>query len=116
MNTRNSDRARLEVEITLESEHNFYTGITCDVSEGGVFVATYVPPAMGSMVEMDLKLPHIDAVFHMMGVVRWTRDFKASCEGCPPGCGIEWIDISYGALVAIQAFVEQRDSIYFEAA
>ena len=45
---RREKRAPLEVEVSLESENNFYSGITGNVSRGGVFIATYTPPPKGA--------------------------------------------------------------------
>ncbi len=109
-------RAPLDVEITLESEHNFYCGLANDISEGGIFVATYDAPTVGTMVNMDLKLPGTSRSWRVLGIVRWLRELRASCDGCPPGCGIEWVDIPESALSAIGDFVERRDTILYEAA
>ncbi len=107
-------RAPLTVEVTLESENNFYTGITGDVSEGGVFIATYTAPPVGATVELVLSLPHSTEVFDVRGVVRWVRPLDACGHGLVPGCGIQWTEISHEALSAIHAFVQGRDTIFFE--
>jgi uncharacterized protein (TIGR02266 family) len=111
-----SRRTHYQVEVSVESDHNFYTGITRDLSEGGVFVATFDPPQVGSVVELDLKLPNVEAPFHMVGVVRWRRECEAASDGLPTGCGIEWREIGCAALTAIQEFVCVRDTLFFEAA
>ena len=116
MSRRVHERAPLEVEVTLESENNFYAGITNDVSEGGVFVATVVPPPVGAWVALTLRLGEEGPSWHVCGEVRWVRDVDAACEGCPPGCGIRWRFIPDEALEAIHAFVAGRDTILFEAA
>jgi len=108
-------RAPLEIEVSLESENNFYSGITNDISEGGVFVATVAPPPLGSEVVVMLTLG--DGVpWQIEATVRWIRDISASCEGCPPGCGLQWTRISGEALAFIARFVKQRDTILFDAA
>ena len=111
-----NERAPLEVEVSMDSEHNFYTGITRDISAGGVFVATYDPPPPGTVIELELALPTAPERFRITGIVRWVRDLSASCEGCPPGSGIEWFNISEGALLAIERFVNRRDSLFYDVA
>lgn len=108
------ERAPLEIEVTLESEHNFYCGITNDISEGGVFVATYQPPEVGTVVEIELALA--GRVFRVLGEVRWLREVRASCEGCPPGCGVRFVDLDAQARAAIADFVCERDTVLYEAA
>lgn len=105
-------RAALEVEVTLESEHNFYAGIAGNVSEGGVFVATHVPPPVGATVEVHLRLQ--GDRYDIEGVVCWTRDATQSSEFIPAGCGIRWLRISEAALRAIAEFVGDRETILFE--
>jgi uncharacterized protein (TIGR02266 family) len=116
-NNRAFERAPLDIEVTLESDNNFYSGIANDISEGGVFIATVVPPAVGSEITMALRLyDESSPTWRVTGVVRWIRSFEASCDGCPPGCGIQWRAIPAGALREIAHFVAQRDTILFEAA
>lgn len=111
------ERAPLKVEVTLESEDNFYSGVANDVSEGGVFVACEDPPAVGTTVELDLTVPTSEHPFHVTGVVRWVREDWVAREGAPAGCGIEWVAISDDAVAAIAKFVrESRDTILYEAA
>jgi uncharacterized protein (TIGR02266 family) len=110
---RQSRRVPIEVEVTLSSENNFYAGITGNISAGGVFVATYTPPATGTVVEMELKLPD-GPPFLLSGEVCWVRDLKASCDGAPPGCGIRWRALPAEAMKAIEQFVERRDTLLFE--
>jgi len=108
-------RAPIEVEVSLESENNFFSGITNDISEGGVFVATVDTPPLGSEVTVLLKLGDGEP-WRIEGVVRWIRDVSASCDGCPPGCGLQWIRISDEVLAYISSFVKHRDTILFDAA
>lgn len=105
-------RAPLRVEVSMESEHNFYTGLSNDISEGGLFIATQHPPCAGEMVDVELNLP--EAGHHkIVGIVRWVRIAQDASEGCPAGCGIEWVMIWPEALERIAAFVANRDTIFF---
>jgi len=112
---RSHTRAPLHVEVSLESDHNFWTGLTNDISEGGLFVATYDPPRVGEVIDVELDLP--GAGHHKVeGVVRWVRDAVIASDGNPPGCGVQWLTIAPEALEAIAAFVAHRDTIFYEAA
>jgi len=111
---RRDPRAPIEVEITLESESNFYAGITGNVSTGGIFVATYTPPKLGAMVALTLKLEDGAEPYDLIGRVCWARSVERASKDAPAGCGIRWVDLSEDALAAITAFVDKRDSIFHD--
>jgi uncharacterized protein (TIGR02266 family) len=106
-------RAPLAIEVSLESEHNFYAGITGNVSMGGVFVATYMPPPMGAEVEMLLQLENHEPV-KLRGIVCWVRGPKQASADAPAGCGLRWIDLPDGAEKIISRFVDKRDTILYD--
>ena len=108
------ERVAIEVEVDLASEHNFYSGITSDLSEGGVFVSTHVPAQIGEQLSMELRLPGSPETYRVEGIVRWVRELRVACDGVPPGFGMQFIGLSPDALAAIHRFVAQRDSIFFE--
>lgn len=110
---RSHTRVPLEIEVTMASENNFWAGLTDNLSEGGVFVATHVPPACGTEVEMTLILPR-GRTFAVRGVVRWIRSYEASCEGMPPGCGIQWTTLPDGAYEAITSIVNRRGTLLYD--
>ena len=101
-----------EVEVTLESDHNFFTGVTSNLSEGGVFIATANPPAIGSEVGFELVLG--GERFLVLGVVRWVRDERAASSGAPAGCGVKWVHLEDGALDAIHRFIGVRETDFYE--
>jgi uncharacterized protein (TIGR02266 family) len=109
---RRDTRVPLEVEVTLESEHNFFAGVANNVSEGGIFVATTNPPPLGSEVGFELLLG--GERFLVMGVVRWIRDEHAGSADAPAGCGVKWVHLEDGALEAIQHFIEVRQTDFYE--
>ena len=109
---RRSPRVPLEVEVTLESEHNFFTGITDNISEGGVFVATASPPPLGSEVGFELLLG--GERFLVLGVVCWLRDERAASTDAPSGCGVRWVHLEDGALAAIRRFIDVRQTDFYE--
>ena len=109
---RRATRVPLEVEVTLESDHNFFAGVANNVSEGGIFVATLNPPPVGSEVGFELLLG--GERFLVVGVVRWVRDERAASNGAPAGCGVKWGHLEEGALDAIHRFLDVRQTDFFE--
>lgn len=110
---RQHQRVNIEVEVSMHSDSNFYAGITNNVSEGGLFVATYTPPPKGAIIELQLTLPNSKEVYPVKGVVVWIRDIDAADvgDGTPPGVGIRWTEIPPNALQAITKFVTSRDTM-----
>jgi uncharacterized protein (TIGR02266 family) len=109
---RRTARVPLTVEVTLESDHNFFTGVADNVSEGGIFVATPTPPPIGSEVGFELVLG--GERFLVMGVVRWVRGELAASQGAPAGCGVKWVHLEDGALDAILHFIDVRQTDLYD--
>src|SRR4029079_19692672 len=51
-NVRASERYDLEIKVDLESEHNFYTGLTQNISAGGLFIATHHLRRIGDRITL----------------------------------------------------------------
>lgn len=105
-------RVPIAVEVTMESDHNFYAGMTNNISEGGVFVANPKPPKVGAKVELELALEQLPVRFTIKGEVRWIREFDA--DEMPAGCGIRFVEISQHAIEAIRAFIAKRDTLFYD--
>jgi uncharacterized protein (TIGR02266 family) len=102
---REHKRVDFVVEVSLVSEHNFYTGQSRNLSEGGIFVATELPPPRETEVGLKLTLTGHARAFELRGVVCWT------CSR-PRGCGIRFVELPPEALEAIYRFVREREAIY----
>ena len=107
------DRRKMEAEVSLYSDDNFYAGITGDISEGGVFVVTYTPPPLGTVVDLDVLLPTGHRLVGQ-GEVRWVRDISAARDGIAPGCGVRFVGLGEADIVAIRDFVTARETIYMD--
>ena len=103
-------RVYIEVEIGLSTESHIYTGLSLDVSTGGVFVATYEPSGPGTAISLYFVLPD-GYVVNAQGVVRWTRDATAEA---PPGMGVAFVDISSESIAHIASFCASRPPLYFD--
>src|SRR5688572_28868450 len=82
------DRVRCEVHIDIEasSGERSYAGVTSDLSEAGVFIATELDRPVGTLVELVLRLPNRTAPLRCVGEVRWVRSADAA-KNVPPGLG-----------------------------
>lgn len=112
MNRRSSPRVKVQVEVTMQSESNFFTGFSGDISETGVFVVTYqrlLPP--GTPVELTLALPG-EPPISLAGAVRWVRE-AGTGSGKLPGMGIAFANVGERETVAIQRFICGREPLFW---
>ena len=111
-NTRAAERVDLEAVVTLESDHNFYTGLTSDISTGGLFVATHCLRPTGTTLRVRFALPGLDDPIEADVEVRWVRDGRFST--LPPGLGLRFVELPGPALRAVIDFIQHRDTIYYD--
>jgi uncharacterized protein (TIGR02266 family) len=106
-------RVALSAEIHLESESNLYAGITNNISEGGVFVATPNLLDRGTVLDLEFSVPDGGPPIRTTGLVRWIREDLDSIEG-PPGMGVQFVELDEAARRRLERFVQMRDTIYFD--
>lgn len=112
-NGRRSPRVELHVDVSIDGDTNFYAGCTENVSESGVFVATYLLRPVGTEIEVSFTLPDSEALLELTGVVRWIRD-PHNLEGdVTPGMGIEFLALSDGDATRIQDFIRMQAPIFY---
>jgi len=83
-------RLMLHAHFDAESEDNLFTGLTENISEGGVFVATFSPPGVGERIRLNLSVDDSDG-FVVEGEVRWHR---YESDGDVSGCGVKFVDLT----------------------
>ncbi len=112
---RAAERFDLEVKVDLESDHNFYTGLTQNISSGGVFIATNAIRKIGDRITLKFSLPGTNETLAVETEVRWIRENSAlhKVEGAT-GMGVRFVNLSPAAAAMIQKFVESRDSLYYD--
>ena len=91
---RQNQRLRMEAKITLRSQTNFFMGFSENISEGGIFIATECPPAVGDIVEVDIPMVDGSTTITIKGIVRW---YRMMADGEPSGCGVQFTDLPPGA-------------------
>jgi len=98
----------------MESEHNFYTGLTQDLSRGGLFVATHNLRPVGERIHLRFTLPASPTPIEAVTEVRWVRQTAIPGGGGEVGMGLEFIQLSIQGKQAVQAFLRQRESLFFD--
>lgn len=103
---------RVEVTVSLVSEHNFYVGPTRRVDSGGVFIATALPPAVGTRLQVRLGLADGRKI-DLEGEVAFVREKSATIGRQPTGCGVKLLSLPGWAVDAIDRFVLARQPIVY---
>ena len=111
---RKHERRMLAVAVTFESDNNFYTGITNDIGEGGIFVSAETQPAVGTELTIVLSVEGDFRPLHVRAVVRWVRSSMTCGWGVRPGFGAQFCELAPETLEAITRFMNQRDTLFFE--
>ncbi|MFH1468941.1 MAG: TIGR02266 family protein [Pseudomonadota bacterium] len=106
-------RISLRTEVHLESDSNLYTGLTDNLSEGGLFVATSELLARGTVLDLEFSLPDGGPPIRITGVVRWIREDLECIEG-PPGMGVQFVELDERAEARLERFVRLRDTLYYD--
>lgn len=109
---RNKRRTELGVDIGLHSATQFFAGVSGDVSEGGLFVATYAPLPLGTEIVASFVLPGGHQVT-TPGIVAWLRD-AGTPDAPQPGMGIRFFKLDPDDQRAIDRFLKLRPPMLHE--
>lgn len=108
---RTSDRAPYLTELEFGEDAQFFTGLSLDVSDGGLFVATYQPIPLGTRLVLCFELPN-GASVEARGEVRWVR--REGDDGGRPGVGIAFTELPADARDHIAALCRERPPLYLD--
>lgn len=111
---RTTERVDLQADIGLHSATQFFTGLTGDVSRGGIFVATWAPLPLGTEVTVAFVLPGGYQVT-APGRVAWLKDPQSTDEATDtPGMGVRFLSLSSEDRQAIEKFLTRRPALFHE--
>lgn len=106
-------RYKVELDVSLGSDHNFYVGFVENMSAGGVFIATHMLRAVGEVFDVSIHIPSSEAMVRGTGEVRWVREYSER-SNVPPGMGVRFIQLEPGSIEAIEQFLARREPIFFD--
>lgn len=109
---REHQRFGVDLDVSLGSEHNFYSGFAENLSAGGVFVATHQLRPVGEKVEVCIHLPDGSEV-RAMSEVRWVRTFNIESD-MPPGLGLRFTELDERSNAAVERFLKQREPLFYD--
>jgi uncharacterized protein (TIGR02266 family) len=106
-------RLPLDVDLGFQSETNFYVGFSEDISEGGLFVATYDFLPLGTRLVVNFTLPD-GHVVSAKSEVRWVREHNPRTPEMMPGMGVQFLELSREDHDAVQKFLRRRAPLFHE--
>lgn len=107
---RRAERRPVELHVEFDSDTQFYAGITRDISEGGVFIATYRVQPVGTKLGLCFELP-CGTRIETRGTVRWQREPSHDVR---PGMGVAFDELSAESMAAIGRFCSEHAPLYVE--
>jgi uncharacterized protein (TIGR02266 family) len=113
-NARNHNRLQFEIQLDIVSEHNFYAGLSLNISEGGLFVSTHVLYPLGTKLEIRMLFPGDEEPTALMTEVRWQRPHGEGRDAAPGGMGLRFVDLTPLVLDKIRRFSAKREPLYYE--
>lgn len=106
---RRSPRIAVRTEVEIASELGGARGLTGNISNSGLFIASASLPARGVLVDLALLLPEVGWV-EARAVVRWSRRFDAHQPQLVPGIGVEFVALDEHSLQAVKEFLAMREA------
>lgn len=106
-------REPVEANVGASSETNFYVGFSGEISEGGVFVATYATLEVGALATVHVSLPG-GFEFKVPGHVHFVRDPMDMSDEAEPGMGIKFEALQPDHRELILRFVRKRAPMFYD--
>ena len=108
------ERLTFEVAVSVVSDTNFFAGLSLNISEGGIFVATHVTYPIGTRLEIRLLLPADEEPTSVMTEVRWVRPHVEGDDAVTGGSAQLLRTPDPAVMAKIARFAAKREPIYYE--
>lgn len=107
---REDERHACAIELEFSLDSHFFAGLSEDISEGGVFIATYERLPIGTRLAISFEVQ--EGLIEARGEVRWVRGDETSSGW--PGLGIAFIELSPEASERIAAYCARCPPLYVD--
>lgn len=112
--SRGEPRTAIFANVDMHSEHDFWSGLSMNMSEGGLFVATNTMVPVGTLLVLGIHGPLTRESIVALAEVRWTRASSGQ-ESVPPGLGLQFVERNGASQARIHALVTTlRGPLLFE--
>jgi len=100
----------LRVKLGYGSVDEFVERFATNISRGGVFVRTRAPKAVGTQVDLEIRLSGGEAVIRARGVVRWVAEENLTARPpVAPGMGIQFLSLDDASREIVERMVTRRE-------
>lgn len=106
-------RTDVEANVGASSETNFYVGFSGEITDGGVFIATYNVLSAGDPVNVSVTLPG-GFEFKVPGFVHFVRDPMDMNADAEPGMGVRFEQISQEHRDLVMRFIRKRPPMFYD--
>lgn len=117
---RTHPRYELCLAITMSGDNNFYVGLSENISEGGIFIATHRHLPIGTQLVLTFFLPNATEQLSVRGAVQWLRGPEATeadddeLSAVKTGMGVQFDELDHRASAVIRAFIQSRRPDFFD--
>jgi len=109
-NTRQGKRTPVTLKIKFKSEtlEQFIERYAVDVSQGGIFIRTKEPLAVGTQMRFEFQLRDASPLIAGEGTVVWTRENDPSRPAIAPGMGVRFDRLADGSQGVLERILSEK--------
>src|SRR5262252_7945613 len=109
-NTRQGKRTPVTLKIKFKSEtlEQFIERYAVDVSQGGIFIRTKEPLAVGTQMKFEFQLRDASPLIAGEGTVVWTRENDPSRPAIAPGMGVRFDRLAEGSQNVLERILAEK--------
>ncbi len=109
-NTRQGKRTPVTLKIKFKSEtvEQFIDRYAVDVSQGGIFIRTKEPLAVGTQMRFEFQLRDASPLIAGEGTVVWTRENDPSRPAIAPGMGVRFDRLADGSQSILERILSEK--------
>jgi uncharacterized protein (TIGR02266 family) len=109
-NTRTGKRTPVTLKIKFKSEtlEQFIERYAVDVSQGGIFIRTKEPLAVGTQMRFEFQLRDASPLIAGEGTVVWTRENDPSRPAIAPGMGVRFDRLAEGSQSVLERILAEK--------
>jgi uncharacterized protein (TIGR02266 family) len=109
-NTRQGKRTPVTLKIKFKSEtlEQFIERYAVDVSQGGIFIRTKEPLAVGTQMRFEFQLRDASPLIAGEGTVVWTRENDPSRPAIAPGMGVRFDRLAEGSQTVLERILSEK--------